>query len=87
MEPLERGFGLTLATLLGEAFFLRFMALLFIPSVKIDGVLHEFSNDSGVKEDTTELLLNLKELHVKSFVRVKAESSDEDDLDRRQGRG
>ena len=36
-----------------------------ITSVKIDGVLHEFSTIPGVKEDTTELLLNLKDLNIK----------------------
>ena len=64
MEPLERGFGVTL----GNA--LRRVLLSSIPgaaitSVKIEGVLHEFSTIPGVKEDTTELLLNLKGLHVK----------------------
>lgn len=64
MEPLERGFGITL----GNA--LRRVLLSSIPgaaitSVKIDGVLHEFSTIPGVKEDTTELLLNLKDLNVK----------------------
>lgn len=64
MEPLERGFGVTL----GNA--LRRVLLSSIPgaavtSVKIEGVLHEFSTIPGVKEDTTEILLNLKDLHIK----------------------
>ncbi len=64
VEPLERGLGVTL----GNA--LRRVLLSSIPgaaitSVKIDGVLHEFSTIPGVKEDTTELLLNLKDLHIK----------------------
>lgn len=64
VEPLERGFGVTL----GNA--LRRVLLSSIPgaaitSVKIEGVLHEFSTIPGVKEDTTELLLNLKNLYVK----------------------
>ena len=64
MEPLEKGFGITL----GNA--LRRVLLSSIPgaavtSVKIEGVLHEFSTIPGVKEDTTELLLNLKSLYVK----------------------
>ncbi|HUV05410.1 MAG TPA: DNA-directed RNA polymerase subunit alpha [Armatimonadota bacterium] len=64
MEPLERGFGVTL----GNA--LRRVLLASIPgaaitSIKIDSVLHEFSTIPGVKEDTTELLLNLKGLYVK----------------------
>jgi len=64
MEPLERGFAITL----GNA--LRRVMLSSIPgaavtSVKIEGVLHEFSTIQGVKEDSTELLLNLKDLHVR----------------------
>ncbi|MFQ3548437.1 MAG: DNA-directed RNA polymerase subunit alpha [Armatimonadota bacterium] len=64
VEPLEQGFGYTI----GNA--LRRVLLSSIPgaavtSIKIDGVLHEFSTIPGVKEDTTELLLNLRELFVK----------------------
>lgn len=64
IEPQERGFGTTL----GNA--LRRVLLSSIPgaaitSVKIDGVLHEFSTIPGVKEDTTELILNLREVNVK----------------------
>src|SRR5579884_1851835 len=64
VEPLERGYGVTLGNSL------RRVLLSSIPGaaityVKIDKVLHEFSTIPGVKEDTTELLLNLKELHVK----------------------
>lgn len=61
VEPLERGFGVTL----GNA--LRRILLSSIPgaavtSVKIEGVLHEFSTISGVVEDVTQIMLNLKEL-------------------------
>lgn len=61
IEPLERGFGVTL----GNA--LRRMLLSAIPgaavtSVKIDGVLHEFSTIGGVVEDVTQVILNIKEL-------------------------
>jgi DNA-directed RNA polymerase subunit alpha len=64
IEPLERGFGITL----GNA--LRRVLLSSIPGaavtyVKIDGVLHEFSTIPGVTEDTTDLLLNLKGLPIK----------------------
>ena len=64
IEPLERGFGITL----GNA--LRRVLLSSIPGaavtyVKIDGVLHEFSTISGVVEDTVDLLLNLKGLPLK----------------------
>ncbi len=63
VEPLEQGFGYTI----GNA--LRRVLLASIPgaavtSIKIDGVLHEFSTIPGVKEDTTELILNLRELYV-----------------------
>jgi DNA-directed RNA polymerase subunit alpha len=64
IEPLERGFGITL----GNA--LRRVLLSAIPGcavtyVKIDGVLHEFSSIPGMVEDTIALLLNLKGLPVK----------------------
>jgi DNA-directed RNA polymerase subunit alpha len=64
IEPLERGFGITL----GNA--LRRVLLSSIPGaavtyVKIDGVPHEFSTISGVVEDTVDLLLNLKGLPIK----------------------
>lgn len=61
VEPLERGFGVTL----GNA--VRRVLLSAIPgaavsSVKIEGVLHEFSTISGVVEDVTQIILNIKEL-------------------------
>jgi DNA-directed RNA polymerase subunit alpha len=64
IEPLERGFGITLGNSL------RRVLLSSIPGaavtyVKIDGVLHEFSTIHGVTEDTTDLLLNLKGLPIK----------------------
>ncbi len=64
IEPLERGFGITLGNSL------RRVLLSSIPGaavtyVKIDGVLHEFSTIAGVVEDTTNLLLNLKGLPIK----------------------
>ncbi|WP_055668516.1 DNA-directed RNA polymerase subunit alpha [Desnuesiella massiliensis] len=64
VEPLERGYGITL----GNA--LRRILLSSLPgvaatSVKIDGVLHEFSTVQGLKEDVTELILNIKALAFK----------------------
>ena len=61
IEPLERGYGITL----GNA--MRRILLSSLPgvattSIKIDGVLHEFSTVQGVKEDVTELILNIKSL-------------------------
>ncbi len=65
VEPLERGFGITL----GNA--LRRVLLSALPGVapigiKIDGVQHEFSTIPGVKEDVTEIILNIKMLALKS---------------------
>ncbi|WP_029687950.1 DNA-directed RNA polymerase subunit alpha [Thermoanaerobacter sp. A7A] len=64
VEPLERGYGITLGNSL------RRVLLSSLPgaapkSVKIDGVLHEFSTLPGVKEDVVEIILNLKEVAVK----------------------
>jgi len=64
VEPLERGYGITL----GNA--LRRILLSSLPgvaanSIKIDGVLHEFSTIHGVKEDVSELILNIKGLALK----------------------
>ncbi len=64
VEPLERGFGITLGNAL-RRILLSSITGAAITSVKIDGVLHEFSTIPGVKEDTTELLLNLKDIYVK----------------------
>lgn len=66
-EPLEQGFGYTI----GNA--LRRVLLSSIPgaaitSIKMDGVLHQFSTIPGVKEDTTEFILNMRELYVKMNV-------------------
>lgn len=64
VEPLDRGFGVTLGNALRRVL-LSSITGAAITSVKIDGVLHEFSTIPGVKEDTTELILNLKDIHVK----------------------
>lgn len=66
IEPLERGYGVTLGNSLRRVL-LSSIPGAAITSVKIDKVLHEFSTIPGVKEDTTELLLNLKDLHVKVY--------------------
>ncbi|WP_399388346.1 DNA-directed RNA polymerase subunit alpha [Thermoanaerobacterium sp. CMT5567-10] len=82
IEPLERGYGITLGNSL------RRMLLSSLPgaaakTIKIDGVLHEFSTVPGVKEDVTEIILNLKELAVKLYtdepkiVRIEAEGKGE----------
>lgn len=64
VEPLERGYGITLGNSL------RRVLLSSLPgaaatAVKIEGVLHEFSTVPGVREDVTDIILNLKELSVK----------------------
>lgn len=63
-EPLERGFGLTLGNALRRVL-LSSLQGAAITSVKIEGVLHEFSSLSGVREDVTDIVLNLKALSIK----------------------
>ncbi|GAA2755028.1 DNA-directed RNA polymerase subunit alpha [Actinopolymorpha cephalotaxi] len=65
LEPLEPGFGYTLGNSLRRTL-LSSIPGAAVTSVKIDGVLHEFSTIPGVKEDVTEVVLNLKELVVSS---------------------
>ena len=64
VEPLERGFGITLGNSLRRVL-LSSLPGVAVSSVKIDGVLHEFSTVPGVREDVTEIILNLKELCMK----------------------
>ena len=64
VEPLERGFGTTLGNSLRRVL-LSSLPGVAASSIKIDGVLHEFSTVEGVKEDVTEIVLNIKELCVK----------------------
>ncbi len=64
VEPLERGFGNTLGNSLRRVL-LSSLEGCAVTSVKIDGVLHEFSTIPGVKEDVTEIVLNLKSLVAK----------------------
>jgi len=77
-EPFERGFGITIGNSL-RRILLSSLQGAAITSVKIDGVLHEFSTISGTKEDITEIILNLKEVRLKlhtegpKTIRVKAE--------------
>jgi DNA-directed RNA polymerase subunit alpha len=63
-EPLERGFGTTMGNSL-RRILLSSLQGAAIVSVKIDGVLHEFSTMPGVQEDVTEIILNLKGVMVK----------------------
>ncbi len=64
VEPLERGYGTTLGNALRRVL-LSSLPGVAVTSVKIDGVLHEFSTIPGVKEDVTEIILNLKKLAVR----------------------
>ncbi|MGQ9557128.1 MAG: DNA-directed RNA polymerase subunit alpha [Desulfurispora sp.] len=64
VEPLERGYGITLGNSL-RRMLLSSMPGAAVTSVKIDGVLHEFSTIPGVVEDVTDIILNLKGLCLK----------------------
>ncbi|MBR3596953.1 MAG: DNA-directed RNA polymerase subunit alpha [Clostridia bacterium] len=66
LEPLERGYGTTLGNSLRRVL-LSSLTGYAITSVKINGVLHEFSTIDGVKEDVTEIVLNLKNVILKIF--------------------
>ena len=63
-EPLERGFGLTLGNALRRVL-LSSLQGAAVTSVQIDGVLHEFSSIPGVREDVTDIILNVKELAIR----------------------
>jgi DNA-directed RNA polymerase subunit alpha len=77
-EPFERGFGITIGNCL-RRILLSSLQGGAITSLKVDGVLHEFSTVPGTKEDITEIILNLKEVRLKlhtegpKTIRVKAE--------------
>ena len=64
VEPLERGYGTTLGNSL-RRIMLSSLPGAAVTSIKIDGILHEFSNIPGVKEDVSEIILNIKQLVVK----------------------
>ena len=66
VEPLERGFGTTLGNSLRRVL-LSSLPGVAVTSIKIDGVQHEFSTVPGVKEDVTEIVLNIKNLTAKLF--------------------
>mgnify|MGYP006274110215 FL=1 len=65
LEPLEPGFGYTLGNSLRRTL-LSSIPGAAVTSIRIDGVLHEFTTVPGVKEDVTELILNIKQLVVSS---------------------
>lgn len=79
VEPLERGYGITLGNSL-RRILLSSLPGVAVTSVKIDGVLHEFSTVPGVREDVTDIILNLKNLCLKlegeedeKILRIEAE--------------
>ncbi len=63
-EPLERGFGLTLGNAIRRVL-LSSLQGAAVKAVQIDGVLHEFSSIAGVREDVTDIVLNIKEIALK----------------------
>ena len=65
IEPLERGYGTTLGNSL-RRIMLSSLPGTAVSQVKIDGVLHEFSSIPGVKEDVTEIIMNIKSLAIKN---------------------
>ena len=65
VEPLERGYGTTLGNSL-RRIMLSSLPGSAVSQVKIDGVLHEFSSIAGVKEDVTEIIMNVKSLAIKN---------------------
>ena len=60
-EPLERGFGTTLGNAL-RRILLSSLQGAAVTAIQIDGVLHEFSSIAGVREDVTEMIMNIKEI-------------------------
>jgi DNA-directed RNA polymerase subunit alpha len=63
-EPLERGFGMTLGNALRRVL-LSSLQGAAVTGIRIDGVLHEFSSIQGVREDVTDLVLNVKQLAIR----------------------
>ncbi|MDA8344688.1 MAG: DNA-directed RNA polymerase subunit alpha [Thermaerobacter sp.] len=80
VEPLERGFGITLANSL-RRILLSSLPGAAVTSVRIQGVLHEFSTVPGVREDVTDIVLNLKALalrmHTEGPKNIRIEARDE----------
>ena len=65
VEPLERGYGITLGNSL-RRIMLSSLPGAAVSQVKVEGVLHEFSSIPGVKEDVTEIIMNIKNLAIKN---------------------
>ena len=65
VDPLERGYGITLGNSL-RRIMLSSLPGTAVSQVKIDGVLHEFASIPGVKEDVSEIIMNIKELALRN---------------------
>jgi DNA-directed RNA polymerase subunit alpha len=82
MEPLERGFGMTLGNAL-RRILLSSLQGASVTSIQVEGVLHEFSSIPGVREDVTDIILNIKALALRMHaegprkVRLRAEGPGE----------
>ena len=83
VEPLERGFGTTLGNSLRRVL-LSSLPGAAVASIRIDGVLHEFSTIPGVREDVTDIVLNLKQLvvrlHSEGPVTARLEADEEGEV-------
>ena len=69
VEPLERGFGLTLGSSL-RRIMLSSLSGTAVTGIKIEGVLHEFSSITGVHEDVSEIIMNIKQLVIKNVAQI-----------------
>ena len=69
VEPLERGFGLTLGSSL-RRIMLSSLSGIAVTGIKIEGVLHEFSSIPGVHEDVSEIIMNIKQLVIKNVAQI-----------------
>ena len=71
IEPLDRGFGITIGNTLRRVL-LSALPGAAVVGIRIEGVMHEFSTIKGIREDVAELILNLKNLSVKSLAQDKS---------------
>ena len=69
VEPLERGFGLTLGSSL-RRIMLSSLSGTAVTGIKIEGVLHEFCSIPGVHEDVSEIIMNIKQLVIKNVAQI-----------------
>ena len=80
VEPLERGYGTTLGNSL-RRIMLSSLPGAAVSQVKIEGVLHEFSSIPGVKEDVTEIIMNIKSLAIKNNTVTAADIQVDQDIE------